>query len=67
MLLLPACGDGACGDLPRMQAERETARADYLELARSGTASAEETGKADDALHALERKVYDVEQQCEGR
>ena len=69
LLLLPlaGCGDGTCDDLARMQAERETARAAYLELARSGTATAEETGRADEELHALERKVYDVEQQCEGR
>ena len=65
--LLTGCGDSACEDLPRMQAEREAARAAYLELARSGSATADETAQADDDLHALERRVYDVEQQCEGR
>ena len=65
--LLTGCGDGSCDDLPRMQAEREAARAAYLELARSGTVGPAETAQADDDLHALERRVYDVEQQCRTR
>ena len=66
-LVLAGCGDSACDDLARMQAERDAARAAYLELARSGGATAADTERADEELHALERRVYDVEQQCETR
>jgi hypothetical protein len=61
--LLSGCAGSSCDDLPQLREERDRARADYLELARSG-ATAEQTGAADDALHELERRVYDAEQRC---
>jgi hypothetical protein len=65
--LLSGCSGQSCEELPALRAERDEARADYLELATPGTAPADETEEADSALHALERRVYDVEQGCEGR
>ena len=56
-----------CEDLPALRAERDEARADYLQLVRSATVSPDETEEADGELHALERRVYDLEQGCEGR
>jgi hypothetical protein len=62
-----ACTGRSCDALPELRAERDTARADYLELVRSGEVTAADTEQADDALHALEREAYDLEQECEGR
>jgi hypothetical protein len=66
-VLLAGCSGQSCEDLPALHAERDEARAAYLELARSATVSPDETEEADGALHALERRVYDIEQGCEGR
>jgi len=57
------CAGRSCDALPRLQAEREAMREDYLELVRSG-ASAERTEQADADLHAFEQQVYDAEQRC---
>ena len=66
LLGLPGCGGTDCDALPELQAEREQRREAYLELASSG-ASPEQTTEADGALHAFERRVYDLEQQCADR
>ena len=50
-----------------MQAERERQRTAYAELSESGDAGADEVDAAHDDLHAYERRVYDVEQDCAGR
>ena len=65
--LLVACSGQSCDELPELQAERDAARASYLDLAQSGTTSPADTEQADADLHALERRVYDVEQGCSGR
>jgi hypothetical protein len=64
-VLLSGCAGNTCDDLPALRAERDQARADYLELVQSGQASPEETGDADDELHRVERQVFDLEQSCE--
>ena len=66
LLGLPGCGGTDCDALPGLQAEREERRAAYLELAGGG-ASAEQATDADEALHAFERRVHDLEQQCADR
>lgn len=63
---LSGCAGSPCDDLPALQAEREQRRAAYLELARSG-APVDETTRADEELHAFERRVFDAEQECAGR
>ncbi len=63
---LTGCAGSSCDDLPALQAEREQRRAAYLELARSG-APVDETTRADEELHAFERRVFDAEQECAGR
>ena len=65
--LLAGCAGQPCEDLPRLLAERDAARQDYAELVVDGTAPPEVTGPADDALHAVERRVYDLEQDWQGR
>ena len=66
LLGLPACSGTDCDALPGLQAEREQRRQAYLELASSG-ASPERTTEADGELHAFERRVHDLEQQCADR
>ena len=66
-LLLTGCGGTPCDALPALQAERDAARQAYAELVAPGTASGEVTERADEELHALERRAYDVEQECAGR
>lgn len=63
-LWLPACSGVSCDDLPALQAERDVARADYEALVRSGTATDEQTTAIDDAVHDVERRVFDLEQSC---
>ena len=60
------CSGSDCDELPALQAEREERRAAYLELVRRG-ADDEETSRADEELHAFERRVYELEQSCEAR
>ena len=60
--VLAGCGS-SCDELPALTTERDAMRAAYLELVRSG-ASPEETERADDRLHAVERQVFDLEQGC---
>lgn len=60
------CSGTSCDQLPALQAEREERRAAYLELAR-GDAGPEQTGRADEELHAFERQVYEIEQACAAR
>jgi hypothetical protein len=59
----PGCAGRSCDDLPSLRAERDRAREAYLALARSD-ASPAQTEQADADLHALERRVHDVEQDC---
>ena len=66
LLGLPGCGGTDCDALPALQDEREQRRQAYLELAGGG-ASPERTTEADEALHAFERQVLDLEQQCADR
>ena len=47
-------------------AERDAARADLLTRQRAPGADPEELGAADDAVHALDAQVYDLEQSCAG-
>lgn len=65
--LLAGCSGTPCGALPALQAERQQERAAYAELVRPGTAPADVTERADEELHALERRVYDIEQECASR
>ena len=67
VLRATGCAGRSCDALPELRAERDTARAEYLELVRSDAVTAAETERADDDLHALERQAYDLEQECEGR
>lgn len=66
VLGLPGCAGTDCAALPGLQAERDQRRQAYLELASSG-ASPEQTTQADGALHAFERRVFDLEQECADR
>lgn len=63
---LTSCSGVSCDELPGLQAEREQRREAYLKLAATD-APPEETGRADEELHAFERRVYDIEQSCAGR
>ena len=66
-MALTGCSGRSCDGLPALQAEREQRRTAYLELARSGTATPDETAAADDRLHAFERRVFELEQSCARR
>ena len=63
---LSGCSGQPCEDLPALQAEREDRRAAYAELVESG-AGPEQTGAADEELHAFEGRVFDLEQSCDRR
>ena len=63
--LLAGCSGQSCDGLDALRAERDAARQDYQELVGPGTVSPERAEEADDALHALERRVYDLEQSCD--
>lgn len=59
-----SCGGDGCADLSDQRAAVDRARADYLQLAGSGTASGAQTEQADTALHRLEAALFDAEQRC---
>lgn len=63
---LTGCAGASCEQLPARQAERAEMRQDYLALLEQG-GTPEQTTEADDALHAFEREVLDLEQQCADR
>lgn len=63
---LTGCAGSSCEELPTRQAERAQLRQDYLTLLEQG-GTPEQTTEADDALHAFEREVLDLEQQCTDR
>lgn len=63
VVALTGCAGSSCGELPARQAERAEMRQDYRELLERG-GTPEQTAEADDALHAFEREVFDLEQQC---
>ena len=68
LLLLPlltACAGQPCDELAALQAERDERRQQYADLVAPGTAPGDVTAQADEELHAFERRVYDLEQQCE--
>ena len=65
--LLGACSGRPCGDLPALTAERDAARAAYARLVEPGTAPPEVTAEADDDVHVLDRRVYELEQACRDR
>lgn len=54
----------SCSELARRTAERDALRSSYLALVRSG-ARPEETERADERLHAVERHVFDLERRCQ--
>lgn len=60
--LLAGCGQ-SCDDLGELRVARDAQRSQYLVLAASG-ASPAETERADERLHALERRVFDLERAC---
>ena len=61
------CSGQPCGELPALLAKRDAARAAYLDLAQSATATPDETEEADAELHALDRRLDEIEQDCRGR
>lgn len=63
--LLTGCSGTDCDELPGQRAERDAARAAYQELTASGSATEEQTTTADEELHALDARVFDLEQSCE--
>ena len=63
---LTGCSGASCDELPGLTAERDAARADLLTRQRAPGADPEELGAADDAVHALDAQVYDLEQSCAG-
>ena len=62
--LLTSCSGTDCDELPELRAERDAARAAYQELTSSGTATEEQTTAADEELHGLDARVFDLEQSC---
>jgi hypothetical protein len=64
VLALSGCAGTSCDALAGLRAERDALRTDYLALARSGATGAESEA-ADGRLHALERRVYDLERDCD--
>lgn len=64
VLLTTGCAGTSCQRLGALQAERDEARAQYLELVGSGTATAEQTSAADADVHNLDRRAFDLEQDC---
>ena len=63
--VVSGCSGQSCDGLAGMQAERDRLRAAYTDLASGGTAPADEVDAAHDELHAYEKRVYDVEQECD--
>ena len=63
--LLTGCSGTDCDELAGLRAERDAARTAYQELTSSGTATEEQTTRADEELHALDARVYDLEQSCD--
>lgn len=62
--LLTACSGTDCDELPALRAERDAARSAYQELTSSGSATEEQTTAADEELHGLDARVFDLEQSC---
>lgn len=62
--LLTGCSGTDCDELPELLAERDAARAAYQDLTSSGSATEAQTTAADAELHALDARVYDLEQSC---
>lgn len=62
---LTACTGSSCDDLPALTAERDAARDAYAELIASGAATTQQTEEGDARTHALDRRVYDLEQSCQ--
>jgi hypothetical protein len=65
VLALPACSGQDCDELAALRAERDEARAAYARDLPS--LDPEESAERDDAVHALDARVFDAEQQCEQR
>lgn len=62
--LLTGCSGTDCEELAALRAERDAARSAYQKLTSSGSASEEQTTAADAELHALDARVFDLEQSC---
>lgn len=66
--LLTGCSGRSCDELPGLQAEREAARQAQVERTKPGSGvPVEQQGEGDDALHELEGRVFQLEQECSGR
>ena len=63
--LVTGCSGTDCDELEELRAERDAARAAYQELTSSGTATEEQTTAADEELHSLDARVFDLEQSCD--
>lgn len=63
--VLVGCSGTDCDELVGLRAERDAARTAYQELTSSGTATEAQTTTADEDLHALDARVYDLEQSCD--
>ena len=63
-VLATGCSGTDCDELPGLRAERDAARTAYQELTSSGTATEAQTTAADEELHDLDARVYDLEQSC---
>lgn len=65
VLALPGCSGQDCDGLGALRAERDAARAAYAEDVAS--LSPARSAERDDAVHELDRRVFEAEQQCEDR
>lgn len=63
VLLLAGCSDSSCDELPGLVQERDGLRAAYAQVAAE-QGDGEEVDAAHDRMHAVEERVFDLEQAC---